>query len=716
MNITQPQATTVRNTTVKQELLRGSRKVFKDRDSQGTGGNMTDRAEDAEDSGTQLFDQLAEALKCEEDPKAPGHPSQLELAQCEADMGTLLRIIAELNEKMTGLQPPRCLDKSNLQERVMSTDPEAVPASIPMDEQIFTTSPNGSVTQKEESVELQLQEALDALETSVRQGRAWVTPHISCNKEKPAEHLTAATESWAKVTQVLDEMEREFGFSSSSELPAEEHQKYQKNVLALHKRNCTLRATLHSREEELDRSKVTLSGLEEERNRLQMKILSLQITLPAGVSMSPPTSPSSSSSEAWSPYWATPPYPGSPQMSKRSPSAFPALSAGGSAPSASAHCSPSGGTDMDHLQRCVERLKARNKRLSAALERRKGESEQMSMILSKHEADHTALQMALKYSEDCEEAYCQLMALYEAKRQGMMGESRETAESGADPLPSNPKQQTLCPETKEASTWPPKGAGVARVMSSVLLEQERGIRERISMLKRDRAAVCIPELKAEGEGQLSPDTGTLARCSDLEQARPHQTSREKAALLYDLVTVREKMSELRGTIRLMEREKRYLEWTLTAQKEQDVAGALIADCLRDELEDRQAEERFKGTLVHCGRAVPGPRNRTILRETQAAQQREQLLKRRVTALRESLDAALADSATRRRYCEEEMAQLALTHSKTTGTYRSMRHKFHEQLWQLEKQAMATSERHATQIAGLKATLEALETKREETVL
>ncbi|XP_072555787.1 colorectal mutant cancer protein isoform X2 [Paramormyrops kingsleyae] len=660
---------------------------------------MTDRAEDAK-----VLDQLVEALKCEEDPKTPGHPSQLELAQCEADMGTLLRIIAELNEKMTGLQAPRCLDKSNLQEQVMTTDPKAVPASIPM----------------EESVELQLQGALDALESSVRQGRAWVTPHISCNKENPTEHLTAATESWVKVTQVLDEMEREFGISSSSELPAEEHQKYQKNVLTLYKRNCSLRAALHSREEELDRSKVTLSGLEEERNRLQMKILSLQITLPVGGSVSPPTSPSSSSSDAWSPYWATPPYPGSPQMSKRSPSAFPALSTGGSAPSASAHCSPSGGIDMDRLQRCVERLKARNKRLSAALERRKGESEQMSMILSKHEADHTALQMALKYSEDCEDAYCQLMVLYEAKRQGVTGESRETAESGAESLSGDPKQQAVCPEPRGASGWPPEGAGASiaqkRVMSSVLLEQERGIRERISRLKRDGAAVCIPELRAEGEGQLSPDTGTLARCSDPEQAGPRHSSSEKAVLLYDLVTVREKMSELRGTIRLMEREKRYLEWTLTAQKEQDVAGALIADCLRDELEDRQAEERFKGAPVHSGRAVSGPRNRTILREMQAAQQREQFLKRRVTALRESLDAALADSATRRRYCEEEMAQLALTHSKTTGTYRSMRHKFHEQLWQLEKQAMATSERHATQIAGLKATLEALETKREETVL
>nr|XP_023699844.1 Usher syndrome type-1C protein-binding protein 1 [Paramormyrops kingsleyae] len=671
---------------------------------------MTDRAEDAK-----VLDQLVEALKCEEDPKTPGHPSQLELAQCEADMGTLLRIIAELNEKMTGLQAPRCLDKSNLQEQVMTTDPKAVPASIPMDEHVSTTSPNGSVTQKEESVELQLQGALDALESSVRQGRAWVTPHISCNKESPTEHLTAATESWVKVTQVLDEMEREFGISSSSELPAEEHQKYQKNVLTLYKRNCSLRAALHSREEELDRSKVTLSGLEEERNRLQMKILSLQITLPVGGSVSPPTSPSSSSSDAWSPYWATPPYPGSPQMSKRSPSAFPALSTGGSAPSASAHCSPSGGIDMDRLQRCVERLKARNKRLSAALERRKGESEQMSMILSKHEADHTALQMALKYSEDCEDAYCQLMVLYEAKRQGVTGESRETAgallcevyrrfpRAFAAKYFNNTSNQftVLC---------------FIRVMSSVLLEQERGIRERISRLKRDGAAVCIPELRAEGEGQLSPDTGTLARCSDPEQAGPRHSSSEKAVLLYDLVTVREKMSELRGTIRLMEREKRYLEWTLTAQKEQDVAGALIADCLRDELEDRQAEERFKGAPVHSGRAVSGPRNRTILREMQAAQQREQFLKRRVTALRESLDAALADSATRRRYCEEEMAQLALTHSKTTGTYRSMRHKFHEQLWQLEKQAMATSERHATQIAGLKATLEALETKREETVL
>lgn len=41
--------------------------------------------------------------------------------------------------------------------------------------------------------------------------------------------------------------------------------------------------------------------------------------------------------------------------------------------------------------------------------------------------------------------------------------------------------------------------------------------------------------------------------------------------------------------------------------------------------------------------------------------REQVLKRRLTAVRESLDTALADSATRRRYSEEERAQLVLAH-------------------------------------------------------
>lgn len=36
-----------------------------------------------------------------------GEPSPTELAQCEAEVGTLLSIIAEVNKKMGSLKPPR---------------------------------------------------------------------------------------------------------------------------------------------------------------------------------------------------------------------------------------------------------------------------------------------------------------------------------------------------------------------------------------------------------------------------------------------------------------------------------------------------------------------------------------------------------------------------------------------------------------------------------
>lgn len=55
-------------------------------------------------------------------------------------------------------------------------------------------------------------------------------------------------------------------------------------------------------------------------------------------------------------------------------------------------------------------------------------------------------------------------------------------------------------------------------------------------------------------------------------------------------------------------------------------------------------------------------------------------------------------------------------SKALSAYMNTRKKHHEQIWRLEWQMTAMSERHATQLAELKATLEALEWKKEETVL
>ena len=60
-------------------------------------------------------------------------------------------------------------------------------------------------------------------------------------------------------------------------------------------------------------------------------------------------------------------------------------------------------------------------------------------------------------------------------------------------------------------------------------------------MKEDRAALCVPKPGPGGEGQLSPDTGTLAgpRGKGPKPGEPTPNpSREKATLLYELVTVR----------------------------------------------------------------------------------------------------------------------------------------------------------------------------------
>lgn len=51
------------------------------------------------------------------------------------------------------------------------------------------------------------------------------------------------------------------------------------------------------------------------------------------------------------------------------------------------------------------------------------------------------------------------------------------------------------------------------------------------------------------------------------------------------------MSELRGLIRLKEKERRCLEFSLVTYRCQDLAGAAMAQSLRAELEDRRREQQ-----------------------------------------------------------------------------------------------------------------------------
>ncbi|XP_051768624.1 colorectal mutant cancer protein isoform X1 [Ctenopharyngodon idella] len=639
-----------------------------------------------------------------------------ELAQCETEVSTLLQIISELNRKMDSLQIPREMKTSEGQVRVSGCVPQQglrSPARslTVVDAGTASVEPKTKKDSEGGSSELwvELQQVLSALETSSGQGRKMLRLQTQNAETIQAKHLSAARESWVQATQVLEEMESDLGISYPSALPPDERRQYQRDVLSLYKHNQDLNTSLKSRQEELIDAEGMLMDLEDEKKWLQEKLVDLKRKWLFGVSRSPPVSPSLSSSRTSSPCFSSPPYPGSPLLSRKLPGSRP------DSPSSPCTVDSVLQAEIEKQQRCLERLKARNERLNAALVRRKGESEQLSMNLSRQEADSSALHMALAYCEECEEAYSDLLSLCEARKQ-------QYAENMSTPQPDLSKLTEENSDKGESSSSPPEGTTETRPNS--LSEQEfKGkagvILQRIARLKQDRAAMCIPQRGKSGEGKISPDTGTLAGVRGRTSSLSKNTKEEKAALLYELVTVREEMSEMRGNLRLLEKERRCLDLVLMVQSAQDSAGALILDSLRDELGERRAtQQRIAENLakIEAGEGIPGPRNHSILRELQAALQREQSLRKRVAALRESLDSALTDSTTQRTINREEIARLSRYYNKVLSTYRSSRKKHQEQLWRLEKQIAVMNERHATREAELSATLEAMEWRKEETIL
>lgn len=69
------------------------------------------------------------------------------------------------------------------------------------------------------------------------------------------------------------------------------------------------------------------------------------------------------------------------------------------------------------------------------------------------------------------------------------------------------------------------------------------------------------------------------------------------------------MSDLRALIRLKEKELRCLEWGLMAQKAQEVAGGgLVAENLREELDDCKSEQQVGQTPSSQGRQSQGELN------------------------------------------------------------------------------------------------------------
>ncbi|XP_031715238.1 uncharacterized protein ushbp1 isoform X2 [Anarrhichthys ocellatus] len=619
------------------------------------------------------------------DPTANLEPSPAELAQCEAEVGTLLSIIAELNKKMGSLKAPSepgdlrpqrpsgPLVPDLLSHRLARSSPERSAASAATSKPPLTNRGGGGV------VWTKLQEVLSSVEDSISCKRSWAAPITASDQDKHREHLQAAQESWVKATQILEEMEIEFGISCPSGLPKEQ---YQEDILDPEKRDSALRSTLQIHQVELERAQSAFSQMEEDNN----KLVGLHKSWRSG-GHSPSYWPSAG---ALSPDWASPPFPGSPLLYRRTARAVTPLSVGGDGSPVGSVTSCSPCPSPISLESETERLN----------------------------------------SEECEEAYSELLSLYDAKKQQSIPLQTDSAEAVGDRLqPDSPSAQLMRPEelstsfstagvTEETETQSHTGQRTPE-----LVEREAVLRQQIERLKRDRAAICRPKLSPGVEGKMSPETAHPAGSREghvtKHNAKPPDSKKEKASLFCELISVREEMSDLRALIRLKEKELRCLEWGLMAQKAQEAAGAFEPESLREEREDCKTEQqRLCEDAAKLGSDgdLTDPRTRPILKELQAVLQREQALKKRLALVQDSLNTALSDTTSHRRANGEQIARLTQAHSKALSSYRQIRRKYREQVWRLEQKVATVMESHHLQSGAPKAATDALEWRREETVL
>ncbi|XP_049573458.1 colorectal mutant cancer protein [Syngnathus scovelli] len=630
-------------------------------------------------------------------------PSPAELAQCEAEVGTLLSIIAEVNKKMGSLKapgepddlrPPRPsspLFPDLLSHRLVRSIPENITTSDVKCRPSLPYRGGSSVMWAE------LKGALTAVEDSINYRRSWAAPITSSELEKPKEHLRAAQDSWAKATKILEEMEKEFGIACPSDVGRETFQE-----VVMEKQAPMV---------ELQRAHSINQVEEEEKSKVgQQRAWRSAIC-------SPPYKSSGSADRMSSSF------PGSPLLLRRA--AGGSLSSGGdSSPrsfvtSGSPCSSPNGlETEIEHLNRYIEKLKTKNERLTVALERRRSECEQIGITLKRLEAECSTAHLALRYCEECEEAYGQLLSLYDAQRQQCLTNGagvNNDQQTSSSPSLQKRKMSSDSEELSTAFTDVTKEMERHKMQRTPeAIDREVALRQLIERLKRERAAICLPKPRPHRE-KISPESAM--RVGHLSKDnKPVESKRDKTSLFHEMITAREEMSDLRALIRLKEKELRCLEWSVVAQKAQEASGARIPQGLREKPEDCKTEQQrlCENADKVCSDAdVSGLRSRPILKELQVLLQREQALKKRLAFVHDSLNASLPESASN---SDEHVARIAQAHSKALSSYRHIRRRYREQVWKLEQKLAAMMESQHTHNQTSKAAGEDSEWRREETVL
>ncbi|XP_072272184.1 colorectal mutant cancer protein isoform X2 [Pyxicephalus adspersus] len=422
-------------------------------------------------------------------------------------------IIAELNKKIDRLQGTTIREEDEYSELrsehshsqletnddCRSVDQDQTSVSVQENQSTMVTVDMDNCS----DLNSELQRVLTGLENVVC-GRKKSSCNLTvADVDKHIEQLTTASEHCDLAIKTVEEIEGVLGRELYPNL-AEERSQWEKELAGLREENESLTAMLCSKEEDLNRTKSTMSAIREERDRLrrrvrelQTRLQSVQATGPSSpgrlTSASRPVNPStgelstSSSSNDIPIAKIAERVKLSKTRSESSSSERPVLgseiSSIGVSSSVAEHlahslqdCSNiqeifqtlySHGSaiseskirefevETERLNSRIEHLKSQNDLLTITLEECKSNAERMSMLVGKYESNATALRLALQYSEQCIEAYELLLALAESEQSLILGQFKAAGvgsvaeQSGDENITQMLKRAHDCRKTAE---------------------------------------------------------------------------------------------------------------------------------------------------------------------------------------------------------------------------------------------------------------------------
>ncbi|XP_062411229.1 colorectal mutant cancer protein isoform X1 [Sardina pilchardus] len=461
----------------------------------------------------QLEKRLAKA-QCEQSHLMREHEDMQERTtlRYEERITELHSIIAELNKKIDLLQGSTIREEDEYSElrselshsqQEANDDPDQEQASIslPENQSTLVTADMDACS----DLNSELQRVLLGLE-SVVCGRKKSTCSLSVAEvDRHIEQLTTASEHCDLAIKTVEEIEGALGRDFYPSL-SEERARWEKELAGLREENESLTTMLCSKEEELNRTKATMSAIREERDRLRRRVRELQTRLqsaqPSGPSspgrLTPANRPINPSTGELSTSSSSNDIPvakvaervklsktRSESSSTERPVLGSEISSIGVSSNVAEHlahslqdCSNiqeifqtlySHGSaisenkirefevETERLNSRIEHLKSQNDLLTITLEECKGNAERMSMLVGKYESNATALRLALQYSEQCIEAYDLLLALAESEQSLVLGQFRAAGvgtvgeQTGEESVTQALKRAHDCRKTAEAA-------------------------------------------------------------------------------------------------------------------------------------------------------------------------------------------------------------------------------------------------------------------------